>query len=120
MAVSIGAALRLQRTVRPVLARSMSPARASTSRCFITAGSETAKGAAISVTASPSASRQAIEDGPARRVRERREGPVELGFRKVNHVVKYCPLLPALSSDKERTSRAVERHRPVGPAAARA
>ena len=54
MAVSIGSGLNVQRTVRPVLARSIRPARASTSRCFITAGSETAKGAAISLTASTS------------------------------------------------------------------
>ncbi len=52
MAVSMGSGLRRQRTVRPVLLRSIRLARASTSRCFITAGSETANGAAISVIAS--------------------------------------------------------------------
>ena len=38
--------------MRPVLARSIRPARASTSRCLITAGSETSKRPAICVTAS--------------------------------------------------------------------
>ncbi len=91
MAVSIGAALRLQCTVRPrLLARSIRSARASTSRCFITAGSETANGAAISVTATSVSLRQPIEDGAPRRVRERREGAIELHVLKVNHVVKYC------------------------------
>jgi hypothetical protein len=53
MAVSIGAARKRQRTVRPLFCRSISRARASTSRCFITAGSDTANGLAISLTASP-------------------------------------------------------------------
>ena len=48
----MGAALRRQRTVRPLFCRSISRARASTSRCFITAGSDTANGLAISLTAS--------------------------------------------------------------------
>lgn len=48
----MGAALSRQRTVRPFLRRSIRFARASTSRCFMTAGSETANGEAISVTAS--------------------------------------------------------------------
>ena len=52
--------------------------------------------------------RQPIEDGPPRRVGERREGLVELGIRIVNHVVKYCLACAALSSDEKRTSRAVE------------
>ena len=52
----MGAALRRQRTVRPLLLRSIRFARASTFRCFITAGSETANGAAISVTASSGSS----------------------------------------------------------------
>ena len=66
MAASIGPGARRQRTVRPVLCRSTRFARASTSRCFITAGSETAKGDAISLTDSSgsSASRSRI----ARRV----------------------------------------------------
>ena len=50
MAASIGPGESRQRTVRPVLCRSIRLARAKTSRCFITAGSETWNGAAISVT----------------------------------------------------------------------
>jgi len=52
MASSMGSALSRQRTVRPIFSRSTSPARASTSMCFITAGSDTANGSAIFVTAS--------------------------------------------------------------------
>lgn len=48
----MGAAVSRQRTVRPFFWRSIKFARASTSRCFMTAGRETANGAAISVTAS--------------------------------------------------------------------
>jgi hypothetical protein len=50
MALSIGAAFSRQRTVRPLLARSIKSARAKTSRCFMTAGSETGNGSASSVT----------------------------------------------------------------------
>ena len=50
MALSIGAALSLQCTVRPLLVRTIKFARASTSRCFMTAGSDTGNGAASSVT----------------------------------------------------------------------
>jgi len=51
MASRIGAAVKRQATVRPVLLRVMSPAAANTSRCFMTAGSETGKGLARSLTA---------------------------------------------------------------------
>lgn len=50
MASSIGAAVSWQATVRPVLERVMSPASDSTSRCFMTAGSETGNGFASSLT----------------------------------------------------------------------
>jgi len=50
MALSMGAAFRRQRTVRPLLARSIKFARASTSRCFMTAGNDTGNGCASSVT----------------------------------------------------------------------
>ena len=50
MASSIGAAVSWQATVRPVLERVMSPASDSTSRCFMTAGSETGNGFANSLT----------------------------------------------------------------------
>jgi hypothetical protein len=46
----MGSARRRQCTVRPVLARSIRPARASTSRCLITAGSDTSNRSAIWVT----------------------------------------------------------------------
>ena len=46
MACSIGAADRRHATVRPVLVRVMRPASASTSRCFMTAGSDMANGSA--------------------------------------------------------------------------
>lgn len=50
MASSMGAAVSWQATVRPVLDRVMSPASDSTSRCFMTAGSETGNGFASSLT----------------------------------------------------------------------
>ena len=56
MASSIGAAFNWHVTVRPVLVREIRPASDSTSRCFITAGSETAKGCASSLTETPSRS----------------------------------------------------------------
>jgi|EndMetStandDraft_9_1072997.scaffolds.fasta_scaffold04288_2 hypothetical protein len=54
MALSMGAAFKWQRTVRPLLARSIKSALASTSRCFMTAGRETGNGCASSVTDWPS------------------------------------------------------------------
>jgi len=50
MASSIGAALSWQLTVRPALLRVTRPASDSTSRCFITAGSEIGNGSASSLT----------------------------------------------------------------------
>ena len=66
MASSIGSAASRQATVRPVLTRVTNPASESTSRCFITAGSDIACGRASSETdtLSASASRATI----ARRV----------------------------------------------------
>ena len=56
----------------------------------MTAGSDTANGAAISVTAEFASLRQPIDDGAPRRIGQRGEGKVE-GFAViVNHVVKYC------------------------------
>ncbi len=56
MASSIGAAVSVQLTVRPALLRVTSPASLSTSRCFITAGSDIENGCASSLTDSPSLS----------------------------------------------------------------
>ena len=50
MAFSIGAALSRQLTVRPVLLRVIRPASDSTSRCFMTAGSDIENGRANSLT----------------------------------------------------------------------
>jgi hypothetical protein len=50
MASSIGPAASCTATVRPVLVREISPASESTSRCFITAGSDIEKGCANSLT----------------------------------------------------------------------
>ena len=50
MAFSIGAALSRQLTVRPVLLRVIRPASDSTSRCFMTAGSDIENGRASSLT----------------------------------------------------------------------
>lgn len=59
MASSIGAGASWQFTVRPCFTRITRPASASTSRCFITAGSDIANGRASSLTdtVSPSLSR---------------------------------------------------------------
>lgn len=46
----MGSALSRQETVRPVLLRDTKPASDSTSRCFITAGSDIGSGAANSLT----------------------------------------------------------------------
>jgi len=66
MASSIGAALSWQLTIRPVLVRETRPASLSTSRCFITAGSDIANGWASSLTDAPSLSASRISS--ARRV----------------------------------------------------
>jgi hypothetical protein len=50
MASSIGAALSRQLTIRPLLVRVTRPASLSTSRCFITAGSDIENGRASSLT----------------------------------------------------------------------
>ena len=79
MASSIGAALSWQLTVRPVLFRVTRPASDSTSRCFITAGSDIGNGSASSLTDRPSALAQPGEQRPPGRVGQRREGAVERG-----------------------------------------
>lgn len=56
MASSIGAAFSWHVTVRPVLVRVIRPASDSTSRCFITAGSDTGNGCASSLMETPSRS----------------------------------------------------------------
>ena len=66
MAARIGAARKVQATMRPVLARLTKPASDSTSRCFITAGSDMAKGCASSLT--ETLSRWASRASIARRV----------------------------------------------------
>ena len=50
MAVSIGSGVSSQATMRPVLVRLMRPASDSTSRCFMTAGSDIGNGRASSLT----------------------------------------------------------------------
>ena len=50
MASSIGSGVSSQATMRPVLVRLMRPASDSTSRCFITAGSDIGSGRASSLT----------------------------------------------------------------------
>ena len=50
MAVSIGAGVSSQATMRPVLVRLIKPASDSTSRCFMTAGSDIGNGRASSLT----------------------------------------------------------------------
>ncbi len=59
MASSMGVGASWQLTMRPLLLRLTSPASDSTSRCFITAGSDIANGCASSLieTASPPLSR---------------------------------------------------------------
>lgn len=54
MACSMGAAVSWQATVRPVLLRAIKPASASTSRCFMTAGSDMLNGSASALTDTPS------------------------------------------------------------------
>lgn len=50
MAARIGSAFSRQATVRPVFSRVTRPASESTSRCFITAGSDIVNGFASSLT----------------------------------------------------------------------
>jgi hypothetical protein len=50
----IGSAVSRQATTRPVFSRETRPASDSTSRCFMTAGSDIAKGCASSLTESAS------------------------------------------------------------------
>ncbi len=73
MASSIGPAASCTATVRPVLVREISPASESTSRCFITAGSDIENGCAISLT---EASRSASCAKIARRVGSERAAKV--------------------------------------------
>jgi hypothetical protein len=66
MASSIGAARSSQLTTRPLLVRLTRPASLSTSRCFITAGSDIENGRANSLTDRPSLSASRVSS--ARRV----------------------------------------------------
>jgi len=50
MAFSIGSGVSSQATMRPVLVRLISPASDSTSRCFMTAGSDIGSGRASALT----------------------------------------------------------------------
>lgn len=78
MASSMGAAFSWQVTVRPILDRVTSPASDSTSRCFITAGSDMAKGPASSLTVtasrSPSCASRARRVGSASAEKTRSNG----------------------------------------------
>jgi hypothetical protein len=77
MAFSIGAALSRQLTVRPVLLRVIRPASDSTSRCFMTAGSDIENGRANSLTEklcrslSRAMSARRVESESAAKVRSR-------------------------------------------------
>jgi hypothetical protein len=62
----MGSARSRQATMRPVFARATRPASDNTSRCFITAGSDMAKGCARSLT--ETLSRRASRASMARRV----------------------------------------------------
>lgn len=66
MASSIGPAVSCTATVRPVLVREIRPASESTSRCFITAGSDMSKGCASSLI--ETVSRSVRRASSARRV----------------------------------------------------
>jgi hypothetical protein len=74
MASSMGPAVSCTATVRPVLVREIRPASDSTSRCFITAGSDMAKGCASSLT--ESVSRSVRRASSARRVGSARAAKV--------------------------------------------
>jgi len=50
LASRIGSARKRQATMRPVFSRATKPASDNTPRCFITAGSDMAKGSASSLT----------------------------------------------------------------------
>ena len=80
MAFSIGSGVSSQATMRPVLVRLISPASDSTSRCFITAGSDIGSGRASSLTEALIPAVQARKQGPPRRVGQSREGAVEGGI----------------------------------------
>ena len=80
MACSMGAADNRHATVRPVLARVISPASDSTSRCFMMAGSDTGNGRASSLTetesCSPSRASSARRVGSANAANVRSSGCV--------------------------------------------
>ena len=78
MAVSIGSGVSSQATMRPVLVRLINPASDSTSRCFITAGSDIGNGRASSLTEALS----------PLRVGKGREGAIEHDVLTLNHKVK--------------------------------
>ncbi len=74
MASSIGPAVSCTATVRPVLVREISPASFSTSRCFMTAGSDMENGCASSLTEIES--RSVSRASSARRVGSERAAKV--------------------------------------------
>ena len=85
MAFSIGSGVSSQATMRPVLVRLISPASDSTSRCFITAGSDIGNGRASSLTEALIPLFKRAQQGPPRRVGESCKGAVEGGVVKLNH-----------------------------------
>ena len=85
MAFSIGSGVSSQATMRPVLVRLIRPASDSTSRCFITAGSDIGSGRASSLTEALSPLFETREQRPPRRVGKRGEGAVEGGILILNH-----------------------------------
>ena len=85
MAFSIGSGVSSQATMRPVLVRLISPASDSTSRCFITAGSDIGSGRASSLTEALSPLFKRAQQDPPRRVGQSREGAVEGGIVILNH-----------------------------------
>ena len=76
----MGSALSRQVTVRPVFARAINPASDSTSRCFMTAGSEIGNGRASSLTemfsSTPSRAMSARRVGSASAAKVRSSGSV--------------------------------------------
>jgi hypothetical protein len=91
MASSIGPAVSCTATVRPVLVRVIRPASLSTSRCFITAGSDMEKGCASSLTVA--FSRSASCASSARRVGSESAAKVRSS---VGWVIAISPLEPGL------------------------
>ena len=85
MAFSIGSGVSSQATMRPVLVRLIRPASDSTSRCFITAGSDIGKRARKLAHRGALPAVETREQCTPRRVGKRGKGAVEGGILKLNH-----------------------------------